>query len=266
MKVEDLLASIRKSVDDDMDGLGASMATQSRGTLMRGALREMRVNLGGNDLSNSVQDEISTLRERIRAKVAAKEIANEVPATAPVYAKPLSAPATKPAAATVLARGNFSNILDVPTRAAEPNRHMRVQVDRAQHVPLRTSRFDDAETDVRYQQEADHWGHSSEAPQSHEPEANDEAYYQDAYREEQHHQYPALQAPLLSPHAEAAAETAFRQLSDSLLARATGDRSIEEMTRELLRGMIKQWLDANLPTLVEELVREEIERVARRGR
>ncbi len=260
MKVEDLLASIRKSVDDDMDGLGASMASQSRGTLMRGALREMRVNLGGNDLSNSVQDEISTLRERIRAKVAAKEIAIEIPAPAPVYAKPLPAPAP------VLARGNFSNILDVPTRPAEPNRHMRMQVERAQHVPLRTSRFDDAETDVRYQQQADHWGHRSEAPQAYEPEANGEAYYQDAYREEQHQQYPMLQAPLLSPHAEAAAETAFRQLSDSLLARATGDRSIEEMTRELLRGMIKQWLDANLPTLVEELVREEIERVARRGR
>jgi uncharacterized protein len=34
----------------------------------------------------------------------------------------------------------------------------------------------------------------------------------------------------------------------------------------MLRGLIKQWLDANLPTLVEELVREEIERVARKGR
>jgi uncharacterized protein len=38
------------------------------------------------------------------------------------------------------------------------------------------------------------------------------------------------------------------------------------MTRDLLRGMLKQWLDDNLPALVESLVREEIERVARRGR
>jgi cell pole-organizing protein PopZ len=29
--------------------------------------------------------------------------------------------------------------------------------------------------------------------------------------------------------------------------------------------MLKQWLDENLPSLVERLVREEIERVARRG-
>jgi cell pole-organizing protein PopZ len=258
MKVEDLLASIRKSVDDDMDGLGSSMASQSRGTLMRGALREMRVNLGGNDLSSSVQDEISTLRERIRAKVAAKEINLDVPAPAPVYAKPLPAPAPQ--------RGNFSNILDVPTRAPGPGSHMRSQVERSQQVPLRSTHFDDAASDVRYQHEADTWDQGSESTLGYDTEAQGESYHQDDYREEYHQQYPALQAPLLSPHAEAAAETAFRQLSDSLLARATGDRSIEDMTRELLRGMIKQWLDANLPTLVEELVREEIERVARRGR
>ncbi|MFO1121131.1 MAG: DUF2497 domain-containing protein [Hyphomicrobiales bacterium] len=51
------------------------------------------------------------------------------------------------------------------------------------------------------------------------------------------------------------------------LTRATGDRSIEDMTKELLRGMLKQWLDENLPALVESLVREEIRAlVARRGR
>jgi uncharacterized protein len=33
-----------------------------------------------------------------------------------------------------------------------------------------------------------------------------------------------------------------------------------------LRGMLKQWLDANLPSIVEDMVREEIQRVARRGR
>ena len=50
------------------------------------------------------------------------------------------------------------------------------------------------------------------------------------------------------------------------MARATGDRSLEDMTREMLKGMLKQWLDANLPAIVEDMVREEIQRVARRGR
>ena len=36
--------------------------------------------------------------------------------------------------------------------------------------------------------------------------------------------------------------------------------------RELLRPLLKTWLDDNLPTMVERLVRAEIERVARGGR
>ena len=50
------------------------------------------------------------------------------------------------------------------------------------------------------------------------------------------------------------------------LARAIGEQSIEDMTRDLLKVMLKQWLDEKLPSLVERLVREEIERVARTGR
>ncbi len=40
-------------------------------------------------------------------------------------------------------------------------------------------------------------------------------------------------------------------------------RSLDEIAEELLRPMLREWLDDNLPTLVERLVREEIERVAR---
>ena len=41
---------------------------------------------------------------------------------------------------------------------------------------------------------------------------------------------------------------------------------IEETVREMLRPMLRQWLDDHLPVLVERLVRAEIERVARGGR
>ena len=40
-----------------------------------------------------------------------------------------------------------------------------------------------------------------------------------------------------------------------------GGTSLEELTRELMRPMIKQWLDANLPDLVEQLVAREIQRL-----
>ena len=38
--------------------------------------------------------------------------------------------------------------------------------------------------------------------------------------------------------------------------------SLEDLTRDLMRPMIKQWLDANLPDLVEELVAREIQRLS----
>ncbi|TDH39175.1 DUF2497 domain-containing protein [Pseudohoeflea suaedae] len=44
---------------------------------------------------------------------------------------------------------------------------------------------------------------------------------------------------------------------------AGSQRSFDEIAEELLRPMLQTWLDDNLPTLVERLVREEIERVSR---
>ena len=40
-------------------------------------------------------------------------------------------------------------------------------------------------------------------------------------------------------------------------------RTLEDLVREMLRPMLKVWLDDNLPGLVERLVRAEIERVSR---
>ena len=54
---------------------------------------------------------------------------------------------------------------------------------------------------------------------------------------------------------------AFHELSEALAAR--NRKSLDEMAEEMLRPMLQDWLDNNLPTLVERLVREEIERVAR---
>ncbi len=41
-----------------------------------------------------------------------------------------------------------------------------------------------------------------------------------------------------------------------------GETSLEGLTRELLRPMLAQWLDDNLPAMVEELVKAEIARIA----
>ena len=43
------------------------------------------------------------------------------------------------------------------------------------------------------------------------------------------------------------------------------NRTLEDMVRELLRPMLKEWLDDNLPPLVERLVRDEIAPPRARG-
>jgi uncharacterized protein len=72
------------------------------------------------------------------------------------------------------------------------------------------------------------------------------------------------EAPLLSPEASEAAALSFGVLSADLAVRSAELADI--MVRETLRPMLKQWLDENLPAIVERLVRAEIQRVARGGR
>jgi cell pole-organizing protein PopZ len=45
----------------------------------------------------------------------------------------------------------------------------------------------------------------------------------------------------------------------------SGETSLEGLTRELLRPMLKDWLDSHLPGLVERMVAKEIERITKKG-
>jgi cell pole-organizing protein PopZ len=59
-------------------------------------------------------------------------------------------------------------------------------------------------------------------------------------------------------------EQVARSFQDLALALDNAERrSIDEIAEDMLRPMLQEWLDDNLPTMVERLVREEIERVAR---
>jgi cell pole-organizing protein PopZ len=58
------------------------------------------------------------------------------------------------------------------------------------------------------------------------------------------------------------AATAFGQLSRTLAMPAEG-RTLEDVVRELLRPMLKDWLDRNLSGIVETAVQSEVERISR---
>ena len=67
--------------------------------------------------------------------------------------------------------------------------------------------------------------------------------------------------PIMSSATAAAVDSAFGALAHTVLVQNA--KTLEDLVKEMLRPMLQHWLDNNLPTMVERLVRQEIERVAR---
>lgn len=72
------------------------------------------------------------------------------------------------------------------------------------------------------------------------------------------------EGPLVSSDAASSIASHFQALAASMIINDSG--LLQKYAQEMLRPMLKQWLDDNLPVIVERLVRAEIERVARGGR
>jgi len=88
-------------------------------------------------------------------------------------------------------------------------------------------------------------------------------------------------APATAPAAQALAQPCERNPGEALMSRVTAasvsesfgqlnavraasqSPTVEDLMKEMLRPMLKAWLDDNLPALVERLVQAEIERVTR---
>ena len=247
-RVEELLASIRKAIDDDLGGISAPPSTKTsgnaQGTLMRGALREMRVNYDPSAAGREQADgEISQLRERI-----GRSRADSAFAMSPPIPKP-HVPRASLAAEPIRRNGIGSILSGEISRPELPPRQQPVL--RPTYVEEAPRYVEPAVYEPEHQEQV--W------------EENTEPVYQQEYYEPAYAPQPS-QGALVSPGTAYSAQNSFQQLSDAIMARASGDRGLEGITQDLLRGMLKTWLDDNLPQLVEKLVREEIERVARRGR
>jgi uncharacterized protein len=73
---------------------------------------------------------------------------------------------------------------------------------------------------------------------------------------------PVAPSPaILSQTTVSAVESAFNALAHTVLS--NNARTLEDLVKEMLRPMLKSWLDDNLPGLVERIVKAEIERVSR---
>ncbi|MFN4144138.1 DUF2497 domain-containing protein [Aestuariivirga sp.] len=243
--MEDLLASIRKAIHEDIGDVRSAMPMRSASA----PAPAPPPRTAAEDLS-AAASEIQQLREKITRSRSAGSAQLREPAPRP--AEP---------AADILADPPRRSWRDAdPHNASPPQARLRAAL--IDHEPPRPMARPAAEPQ-RQRVEPQ----TREAGQR-EVDARDESFDEPRMREPYRPPgaAPAGGPSILSGDSAIAVQSAFGRLADTVLARAAGERSIEDMTRDLLRGMLKQWLDENLPPLVERLVREEIERVARSGR
>ena len=71
---------------------------------------------------------------------------------------------------------------------------------------------------------------------------------------------------IISQPSASAAAGSMARLAGSLRISDAPNQTIEGVVRELLKPMLKDWLDKNLPAIVESRVEAELERIARLAR
>ena len=110
-------------------------------------------------------------------------------------------------------------------------------------------------------------------PSFHKVEPADDLEFTEAAAARTVHRTPAFDASpfetpaappqqqILSHSTVSAVESAFNSLAHTVLS--NNARTLEDLVKEMLRPMLKSWLDDNLPGLVERIVKAEIERVSR---
>ena len=109
-------------------------------------------------------------------------------------------------------------------------------------------------------------------PSFHKIDPEDDLEFTETAAARAAHRQPAFEPPpfespaaappqILSRSTVSAVESAFNTLAHTVLS--NNARTLEDLVREMLRPMLKSWLDDNLPGLVERIVKAEIERVSR---
>ncbi|MBR1229469.1 MULTISPECIES: PopZ family protein [unclassified Bradyrhizobium] len=238
----------------------------------------------------SMEEILASIRRIIaddEAKPAdAKPAAAEKPASPPPSAKP-EPPAAKPAAMKDIPPSAIApKPAAAPKPAPPPPAPEPAASNNQDDIDAMLASLDAAtpEADIRpAQPEADVFELTDEmavpdpqpaASSFHKIEPQDDIEFTETAAAKALHRQPAYEPPpfesaaaaspaqqILSRSTVSAVESAFNSLANTVLS--NNARTLEDLVKEMLRPMLKSWLDDNLPGLVEKLVKAEIERVSR---
>ncbi len=242
--MEEILASIRKIISDDDSGEGEQQAT---GEAEAAAPTDM-------------PDEAAAMAEVEPASMAdAEPVEIEEPAE---VEDPVDIPMTEEPAAMVAE--------EVPAMEPEPE---AVQVEEAadsddvlelgEELALDTgAEATESAADMAMEQADPGTEISADIPAM--VDADDEVEFTDLVEAEAEAAAEAVSIPakeLLSEDQGTSIASAFGSLENLVLANE--EKTLDGLVREMLKPMLKDWLDANLAPLVDRMVRDEIERVSR---
>ena len=258
--MEDILASIRRIIADDQSRVLTTPSTANRRTALNGsapAPAEPAAPAALSDPGGTMESAPPRTREAETLVVTASDVPvphlnPPLPEATEEPTQPMSLSEEHLSAISAIAEAGIASIL-----APEPARTEPSALNFAALPPLPPESLAPvAERTLLH--EAPAWSDDAavlalngyEAPAAAEPA-------------EELSEQPVAD-PLLSDEVEASIESSFHALATSVFLRNAGP--VDAMVRDMLRPMLKSWLDDNLPPIVERLVRIEIQRVARGNR
>ncbi|MEN3973641.1 DUF2497 domain-containing protein [Emcibacter sp. SYSU 3D8] len=278
MSMEDILASIRKMIAQDQDGMDSTRADRNAGVSSEGRQADDEV----LDLVDELpEDSISVNEETVLSDVTPPwdappeagiadldgdqpeelldldaEFAIEDDAPPPADTADVPHPPEQPAVAPV----DTSPLDQEPIMAGLRFASQVVEHENGEPYAQDVTRFADTPPPATGQafDEPDTGIESTTAASE---------SLTDGMAHEPHEEVASMDAPnerILSPEAAIKTSAAFDQFAQTLISGYEGDsNTLEGVVRAMLKPMLKEWLDANLPRLVEDIVQAEIRRLAR---
>ena len=249
--MEEILASIRRIIEDNDTG----RKPPEDGETMRHSQETMRG--GSNPAAESSVIEVDAFRAELRGSASAEPAAQPASRVEIFSARPQAPVAERKPTLAELQAQIAAETRPKPEAPSGPAREPASPELRSAHRPAFLEPEPAAGPDPVEQAEAQRPAAAiAEAASEEKPVVNTTPAVSRAVER------PAPKpAGIISERAERQVAAAFGELSEAFAARA--QKTFDEMAEEMMRPMLRDWLDNNLPVLVERLVREEIERVAR---